>query len=130
MAVGAVAPDGAEVLNVNAAMTALLKPVAAHSFIWVEPRLSPRSAAAQMAAGAKLLFVQANVNIGIGASSEDVFNGLEDAANQARSDGTSVIFIEASQDALRAIVQWGFEKGGRDVVFAPISAIVRKRDRN
>ncbi len=127
MAIGAVAPDGADILDEPDAMSALLKPVAAHSFIWVEPRASSRSAAAALAARSDLIFLQANVFVEPMTNAEDVYRKIEDAAAQARLRGTAVIFIEASQEALRAIVQWGFEKGGRDVVFAPISAIVLKR---
>lgn len=127
MAVGAVAPDGAEMLTDPDAMSAILKPVAAHSFLWVEPRASSRSAAARLAVDSNLIFVQANIFLVPGSAGEEVFAGLEEAAGKARVLGTAVIFVPASPEGLRALVRWGFEKAGSDVVLAPISAIVRKR---
>ena len=127
MAIGATPPDGAEILGDPEGMAALLKPVAAHSFVWVEPRPSARSAAALLAAQSGLIFIQANVFVAPGAAADRVLQGLGEAAEQARASGSAVIFVEASEEALRAVVQWGFAKRGNDVVFAPISAIVRKR---
>ena len=80
-----------------------------------------------MAAKSNLLFLQANVYVTPGSSNDETFQRLEDAAAQARSRGTAVIFVEANQDGLRAVVKWGLLNSGRDVMFAPISAIVRKR---
>lgn len=127
MAIGAVSPDGAEILDDPEAMAALLKPVAAHSFLWVEPRESARSAAAGLAANSNLLFLQSNVYVEPGSTGEQVLQALEIAAFQARRRGSAVIFVEASQEGLRAVVLWGLQNSGRDVIFAPISAIMRKR---
>ena len=127
MAVGAAAPDGAHMLDNLDAMSALLKPVLAHSFLWVEPRASSRSAAARLAAESDLIFIQANIFVAPGSSGDQIYSGMEQAAAQAKARGTAIIYIEASQDALRSLVKWGLEKAGADVVFAPISAIARKR---
>lgn len=127
MAVGAVAPDGARMLYDVEAMATLLKPIAAHSFLWVEPRTSDRSAAARMAAGSSLILLQGNVFVGPGEGADGVYAAMERAAGEARRQGTSVIFVPATPEGMRALVKWGFERTATDVVLAPISAIVRKR---
>ena len=80
-------------------------------------------------ADSNLIFLQANTFVGAGATSAEVYQGLEEAAAQARALGTAIIFVEAGRESLRALIKWGFEKGTPDVVFAPISAVAKKRGR-
>lgn len=127
MAVGAVAPVGAEMLDRPEAMTPLLKPVASHSFLWVEPQPSSRSAAARMAAESDLIFLQASVFAGPGTPESVLAETITTAANQARARGTAVLFLEASQESMRALWKWSLERREPGVVLAPISAVAKKR---
>ena len=127
MAVGAVAPVGAQMLDRPEAMAPLLKHVAAHSFLWVEPQPSSRSAAARMAADSDLIFLQASVFAGPSMPEQVLAESIETAAQQARARGTAVLFLEASQEAMRALWKWSLERREPGVVLAPISAVAKKR---
>ena len=127
MAVGAVAPVGAQMLDRPEAMTPVLKPVAAHSFLWVEPQPSSRSAAARMAAETDLIFIQASVFAGQDMPEAALAESIKTAATQARARGTAVLFLEASQASMRALWKWSLERREPGVVLAPISAIAKKR---
>ena len=127
MSIGAVAPDGAGMLDDPEAMAALLRPVAAHSFVWVEPRASSRSAAARLAVESELIFVQAKVFVEPGADVADVKGGLDQAVENARRLGSAIVFVEAGPEALRTVVTWALQLGSGEVVLAPLSAVVRKR---
>ncbi|MEM1162730.1 MAG: divergent polysaccharide deacetylase family protein [Pseudomonadota bacterium] len=127
MAVGATAPDGAAMLNASTAMAAITKPMAEHGFAWVEPRAGVGSAVQRLATTSDLVYAQGNRVVAAGASPDQIYQVLEGAAFQARRDGASIVFVAASQNALQALVRWGLERGGQEVWFAPISAVIRKQ---
>ena len=50
------------------------------------------------------------------------------AAFLARRSGAAVVSVEASQYALKAIIRLGLERGGQSVWFAPLSAVIARRE--
>ena len=125
MAVGATTTGGT-------ADADLLAPVLAelgrHGFAWVDTGAAISTPAERIAREIGMPYTQGNRSVGGDASPEQIYRAIDSAAHQARQWGTSVLFLDASEPALQALVKWGLEQRGDDTVwFAPISAVIERR---
>ncbi len=127
MAIGATAPDGAKLLLDRLAMAAVMAPVSEHGFAYLDLRAGIGSAAERIAGEAGVAYAASNRFVDAGATEEQIYQLLEGASFQARRKGTAIVTITASPEALKALVRWGLERGGQDVWFAPLSAVMKRQ---
>ena len=127
LAVGATAPVDVRMLNNQRAMEVVLSPVATHGFAYVDLKAGIGSAARRIAGETGLVYVESNRYVPVDATEEQVYQMLEGASFQARRKGSAVVAVSASQQALKALVRWGLERGGQEVWFAPLSAVIARQ---
>jgi polysaccharide deacetylase 2 family uncharacterized protein YibQ len=127
MSIGATAPEGARLLLDQAALAAVLKPVGEYGFAYLDLRSAIGSAAERVAAETGMTYAASNRFVGAGATEDQIYQVLEGSAFQARRNGTTIVTVAASQDALKALVRWGLERGGQEVWFAPVSAVIKRQ---
>lgn len=127
VAVGVTAPDGARLLQDIGGMRAVLGPVAKHGFAWVDPKTGAGSAARSVATAEGAAWTTSDRLVAADATEEQIYQNLESASFQARRQGSTVVFLTAGQPALKALLRWGLERGGQEVWFAPISAVIARR---
>lgn len=125
MAVGATASGGT-------ADADLLAPVLAElgrrGFAWVDTGAAIGTPAERIAREIGMPYTQGNKSIGDDASPDQIYRAIDSAAHLARQWGTSVLFLDASEPALQALVRWGLEQRSDNAVwFAPISAVIERR---
>ncbi|MEL7470823.1 MAG: divergent polysaccharide deacetylase family protein [Pseudomonadota bacterium] len=125
-AVGVTTSEDAPILSDAAALRTVLEPLADHGFAWIDPAGAGRPAAS-LSGDAGVVYSESERFVGAGASSDEVFQNLEDAAFLARQKGTAIIYVTSSTEALTALLRWGLEKDRRPVWFAPISAVIKRR---
>lgn len=126
-ALGVAPPDGAILLQDAQAMQSVLDPLQQHGFAFIDITSGNGSRVGPIARSAGLKYGETNRYAPAGASAEDVYNTIETAAFQARQRGSAIVQIEASRDALTAILRWGLEKDRRPVWFAPVSAVLKRQ---
>ena len=86
-------------------MTAITRPLEEHGFIWVGQSPGNGSAVPGIASEAGFGFAETGRFVEAGATGEQIFNGLEAAAFQARQRGTAIVRIPSSRDALTALLR-------------------------
>lgn len=129
VAVGITGPDGAPLMRDQARMTAILNALVEHGFLWLDPRLGTGSRTEYAARETGVVWSAGDRLINTPATEEQIYQNLESAAFQARRNGTVIVFLPTSPDALKALVRWGLERGGQEVWFAPVSAAVARRQK-
>lgn len=127
IAIGATGPDGAALLRDQARMKAIMQPLGEHGFLWVEPRIASGTGTRVAAKETQTTWAAGDRVIDRSASAEQIYQNLETAALQARRKGSVIVFVPASQEAMRGLVRWGLERGGQEVWFAPVSAVIARR---
>ncbi|MEM7056218.1 MAG: divergent polysaccharide deacetylase family protein [Pseudomonadota bacterium] len=127
LAIGATASDQAPLLKDPDGMAAIMDPLAPHGFMWIDPRQGIGSAAKGIAARQDVIWGAGDRFVEASATEEQIYQNLESAAGLARRQGTSIVFVTASSDALKALVRWGLNRGGKEVWFAPVSAVIKLR---
>ncbi|MEM7210440.1 MAG: divergent polysaccharide deacetylase family protein [Pseudomonadota bacterium] len=127
VAVGATPGDASALLRNREAMRAITRPLEAHGFVWVDQSPGNGSSVPEIASESGFGFAETGRVVDAGATGEQIFNGLESAAFQARQRGTAIVRIPASRDALTALLRWGLERDRRPVWFAPVSAVLKRR---
>ncbi|MEM7422124.1 MAG: divergent polysaccharide deacetylase family protein, partial [Pseudomonadota bacterium] len=127
-AIGVTASDGeTPLLRNRAAMQAVIDPLAEFGFVYLEGQSGTASVAGELSGDADVPHVAANRSVPTGASDDQVFQALENAAFTAKQTGSSIVMIPASKEALTALVRWGLISDGRPVFFAPVSAVIKRR---
>lgn len=127
MAIGATAPHQAPLLRDQDGMTAVMDPLSPHGFVWIDPRLGIGSAAKGVAALQDVIWSAGDRFIDGPPDEERIYQNLESAAALARRSGSSIVFLNASAEAQKALVRWGLNRGGKQVWFAPVSAVIKLR---
>lgn len=126
-AIGATVPASAPLLQDQAALEAILTPLARDGFTYLDLASGVGSAARRISQSAGFAYAESNRYAGPEATEEQIYEVLDGAAFQARRRGTAIVSVAASQAALKAVVRWGLERGGQEVWFAPLSAVVARR---
>lgn len=127
LAMGVTAPEAASVLTDQRRLTAILAPLEAHGFAYLDLRTGIGSPARRIADAAGLPYTATDRYAPVGATEAQIYQMLDGASFLARRQGTSVLAVPASPDALKAVVRWGLERGGQEVWFAPLSAVIARR---
>ena len=127
VAIGASVPAGAAQLNDLRTMEAVLAPLAENGFAYLELRTGIGSIPQRVSEDAGITFAESDRYAEASASEAQIYQMLDGAAFQARRRGTVVVSVGANSDALKAIVRWGLERGGQEVWFAPLSAVIARR---
>ncbi|MFK7944277.1 MAG: divergent polysaccharide deacetylase family protein [Paracoccaceae bacterium] len=127
VAIGATAPAGASLLNDRRAMEAILAPLAAHGFAYLDLRSGIGSVAQRISGNAGFEYAESNRYADVEATEEQIYQMLDGAAFQARRKGTAIVSVGATSAALKAVVRWGLERGGQEVWFAPLSAVIARQ---
>jgi polysaccharide deacetylase 2 family uncharacterized protein YibQ len=125
MAVGATATampgDAGELETVLAEM-------GRHGLAWVQHGGGVGTPAERIARELGVAFTEGDRSAEAGESPEKLHRTIDAAAAQALRRGTSVLFLDAGEPALEALVQWGLlQPGDNPVWFAPISAVIERR---
>ena len=126
-AIGVTTPATGRVQNTPRALEAVLEPVTAHGFAYLDLKPGIGSTARRIAQDTDLAYVESNRFVAAGATEDQVYQMLEGAAFQARRQGSAIVSISASAAALKALVRWGLERGGQEVWFAPLSAVIARQ---
>ena len=127
-ALGITPPNGAVLTNDANAMQAVLQPLQEHGFAYIDLPAGSGSVVASLAKDAGLAYSASSRYVPAGATADQIFTGLENAAFQARQRGSAIVRVEASREALTALLRWGLEKDRRPVWFAPVSAVLKRRN--
>ncbi len=98
-----------------------------HGLAWVQPGAGVGTPAERIARGLGVAFTPGDRSAD-GDDPEELRRAIDTAAAQALRRGTSVLFLDAGEPALQALVQWGLlQPGDNPVWFAPISAVIGRR---
>lgn len=125
MAVGATSTTGRAEAG---ALSPVMGELDRQGLAWVDTGIGISTPAERIARELGLPYTQGNRSVGGNASPEQIYRAIDAAAHHARQWGTSVLFLEASEPALQALVRWGLEqRGDNPVWFAPISAVIQRR---
>jgi len=127
IAIGATASEGAPLLRDRDGMRAILRPLSEHGFAWVEPRERIGSLAGQLARDSGPVWTAGDRSVSDGAGEDEIYRSLTTAAFKARRQGTVIVFLPTGPDTLKGIIRWGLERGGQEVWFAPLSAVIERR---
>lgn len=126
-AIGATVPSDAPVLNDQSAMEAILAPLAPHGFAYLDLKSGIGSTGRRISESSGFEYAESNRYAGPEATEEQIYQILDGAAFQARRKGTAIVSVAASSAALKAVVRWGLERGGQEVWFAPLSAVIARQ---
>ena len=95
---------------------------------WIDTGAGIGTPAERVAREIGMPYTQGNRIVDGPAEADQIYRAIDSAAHQARQWGTSVLFLEASEPALQALVRWGLEqRDANPVRFAPISAVIQRR---
>lgn len=125
MAVGATATE--RTLNAGA-LEALVDELARRGLAWVETGGGTGTPAGRIAREQGMTLAQADRMAAGETDPDEIYRAIDSAAQTARRSGTSVLFLDATEQSMEALVRWGLEQSGDDAVwFAPISAVIARR---
>ena len=126
-ALGATPPEGAQMLREREAMQPVIAPLKQHGFAFIDLLPGGGSVAGELAGTDGVPYAEVSRVVSAASDGDQIFTNLENAAFQARQNGTAIVEIAASPQALTALVRWGLEKDRRPVWFAPVSAVLKRR---
>ncbi|MEO0621089.1 MAG: divergent polysaccharide deacetylase family protein [Pseudomonadota bacterium] len=63
-------------------------------------------------------------SLGADATSDDAYQALNTAAEQAQQSGAVIVSGPPTRAMLEGLLRWGLEQGGRSVQLAPLSAVI------
>ncbi len=127
MAVGATMPGDAFGAADPALLSAMLGTIKQHGFAYIDGRRAFGIVDAIPADARGIDYVSIDRMVPKGASPEQIYEVLETTAYRAQREGSAIVVIDSSQDALQALLRWGLERDRRPVWFAPISAVIERR---
>ncbi|MEM9780954.1 MAG: divergent polysaccharide deacetylase family protein [Pseudomonadota bacterium] len=95
---------------------------------YVDPRSVGNASALRAARQAGVLATSVDRSTPEEAGEADLYRALQVAAGVARRQGSAVLVLPATPEALRAAMQWQLERGlGGEVSLAPLSTVMRAR---
>jgi polysaccharide deacetylase 2 family uncharacterized protein YibQ len=126
MAVGATATE----LPADAGeLEAVLTEMGRHGLAWVGHDASVGTPAGRIAHELGVAYTEGDRSVDGDEGLDELYRAIDAAAAQALRRGTSVLFLEAGEPTLQALVQWGLlQPGDNPVWFAPISAVIERRN--
>ncbi|MEM1298759.1 MAG: divergent polysaccharide deacetylase family protein [Pseudomonadota bacterium] len=127
VAIGATTPTGSTIVNDRRAMEAILAPLGENGFAYLDLKSGIGSTAQRISEAGGFAYAESNRYAEGSADENEIYQMLDGAAFQARRQGTAIVTVGATSDALKAIVRWGLERGGQEVWFAPLSAVIARR---
>ncbi|MEO1490771.1 MAG: divergent polysaccharide deacetylase family protein [Pseudomonadota bacterium] len=127
MAVGATVPGDTLGASDPGLLGTTLKTIESHGFAYVDARPGAATIAEPIRDRGDVAYVAVNRLIPAGATTEQIYEILETTAYRAQREGNAILVVDASQEALQALLRWGLERDRRPVWFAPISAVIERR---
>lgn len=127
MAVGATMPGDAFGASDPALLAAAIDTIEQHGFAFLDSRPGLVGVGGSGPGDGNVRYVSADRLVPAGATTEQIYEILETSAYRAQRQGSAIVVLDSSQEALQALLQWGLQRDRRPVWFAPISAVIAKR---
>ena len=117
---------GARFTSAESALAPVLKETARRGLIYVDDGSSPRSLAGQIAGGANIPFVKAEIVLDAVPTPVEIDRALGRLEMLARDRGTAVGIATASPAVIARLAEWAKKVEGRGFVLVPITVVAIK----